>query len=231
MSDSAPPAASPSSAPRRRGGVLAWLAGLLPLLLIAAAVYAYFTWWKPGADAVETHRAATAGPPAPSLVTQGKDYYVFIRTIEVYPHQPGGHEWDRGGGSAPDLWYQLVWQGKTVYESDTRDNGFVALWDPISVDVREALIGSGKLELAGTLNQGAIVNVAAGQSLEVIVYDADPLGRERAGSATMPIDALLEGDNTFTFDETQENAIKRIVMSVTDTDQPVANLLEALGAP
>lgn len=124
-----------------------------------------------------------------------------------------------------------MWQGKTVYESDTRDNGFVALWDPISVDVREALIGSGKLELAGTLNQGAIVNVAAGQSLEVIVYDADPLGRERAGSATMPIDALLEGDNTFTFDETQENAIKRIVMSVTDTDQPVANLLEALGAP
>jgi len=226
------PARSSAAPPARRSGrALAWLAGLLPLLLIAGAVYGYLNWWKPHADAADAYRAATASPPAPTTVEPGKDYYVFIRTLEVYPTQPGGHEWDRGGGSAPDLWYQLVWQGKTVYESDTRDDGFVALWDPISVDVREALLGSGKLELAGTLNQGAIVNVTAGQMLEIIVYDSDPLGRERAGSAAMPLDTLLEGDNTFTFDETPENAVKRIVMSVTDTDQPVANLLEALSLP
>jgi len=231
VSGPTPATLPPSPAPRARGWALAWLAGLLPLLLIAGSIYGYLNWWKPNADAADAYRAATAGPPAPTTVEPGKDYYVFIRTLEVYSVQPGGHEWDRGGGSAPDLWYQLVWQGKTVFESDTRDNGFVALWDPINLDVREALLGSGKLELAATFNQGAIVNVASGQTLEVIVYDSDPLGRERAGSATLSIEMLLEGDNTFTFEETESNAIKRMVMSVTATDQPVANLLEALGAP
>ncbi len=222
---------STSPRPRTRGRLLVWLAALLPLLLMAAAVYGYLVWWKPDADAAAAQHTAVAGPPAPSVVTPGRDYYVLVRTLEVYPTQPGGGEWDRGGGSAPDLWYQLVWQGKTVYESDTRDDGFVALWDPISVDVREALIGSGTLELGSTLNQGAIVNVEPGQSLEVIVYDSDPLGREHAGSVTLALDALLEGENTFTFEQSQTQAVKRMVLLVTDTDQPVANLLDALGAP
>lgn len=206
---------------------------MLPLLLIAGAVYGYVAWWKPGADATDAHRAATAGPPAPTVVKPGGDYYVFISKIEVYPHQPGGGEWDRGGGSAPDLWYQLVWQDKTVYESPARDDGFVALWDSISIDVTQALplLGNGRLDLASTLNQGAILNIVPGQTLDVIVYDNDPLGRERAGSVVLAIGDLLEGDNTFTFEETDDNAIKRIVMRLTDTDQPVANLLKALSAP
>ena len=219
-----PPAAPSAPAPRARGRALAWLAGLLPLLLIAGSVYGYLEWWKPNADAAQAQRVATAGPPAPTTVQPGGDYYLFIRTLEVYPTRPGGKDWDRGGGSAPDLWYQLVWQDKTVFESDSRDDGFVALWDPINVDVREALIGSGRLELAGTLNQGAIINVSPGQTLEVIVYDADVLGRDRAGKVTLSIDTLIEGDNTFTFEKTDKNAVKRIVMSVTDTNQPVANL-------
>ncbi|MEE9403744.1 MAG: hypothetical protein V3V20_02520 [Algisphaera sp.] len=217
----------------RRGRTLAWLAGLLPLLIIVGVVAGYYKWWQPKANAAGRHAVATVGPPSPTTAKPGDDYYVFISKIEVYPHQPGGAEWDRGGGSAPDLWYQLVWQDKTVYESPVRDNGFVALWDSISVDVAEALplLGSGRLDLASTLNQGAIINIVPEQTLEVIVYDSDPLGREKAGRAQLAIGELLEGDNTFSFEETDENAVKRIVMRLTNTDQPVANLLDALRAP
>ena len=235
-----PPRPDPAPAgppPFRRGGLRfgALLAGLLPLLIVGGVVYGYLYHWTPAANpgGAAASPPATAGPPAPTPARPGDDYYVFVRKIEVYPQQPGGHEWDRGGGSAPDLWYQLVWQGKTVYESPARDDSFVAIWDSISVDVSEALplLGSGRLDLASTLNQGAIVNIDPEEVLEIIVYDSDPLGRERAGAVKFSLGELIEGDNTFTFDETEDNAIKRLVMRLTNTDQPVANLLEALKAP
>lgn len=216
---------------RKGGRAATWLAGLLPLLLVAGSVYGYLAWWKPGADATAAKRAAADDPPEARAVRPGKDYYVFVRTLEAYPQPPGGGPWDRGPGEAPDLWYQLVWQGQTVFESDARADGLVALWDPISVDVREALLGSGKLELASTLNQGAVVNVAPGQTLEVVAWDQDALVADPVGSVTLRIDALLEGDNTFSFEPGPDNAVKRIVVAVTGTDQPVTHLFDALRAP
>ncbi len=227
----------------------AWVFGLLPVLLVGAAMGGYL-WWggaasggdRSGGDA--SGRGASGGGasglPGGELVP-GHDYYLFVRTVELYPTTAEGKAWDRVGNSAPDIFYELLWQDLVVYTSPVRDDTLIAAWDPISVDVRGAILG-GKIDLASVLNQGAIVNAGAGGggggggaggSVTIHVWDQDlfGLGNEGAGSHTVGLEELRVGDNVFTFEHGPTNAVKRIVLRVTDTDQPVQSLLDALGAP
>lgn len=229
------PTAGPSGAGGASRGLrsAAWLFGLLPVLLVAGVVAGYLIWGPEG----DEHGGLGGGEvtdvePRSPRVVPGRDYYVFIKTIELYPEQPDGGVWDKLNGSAPDIRYSLGWQGHVVFESDARDDTLIGVWDPITIDVKEALpmIGEGKLELRSALNQGAIVNVTDGQTLTINVWDQDPagLGSESAGQVVLPVTDLLQGDNLLTFAASESNAIKRIVLGTTDTSQPIRNLIEAL---
>ena len=212
---------------------LAWVFGLLPVLLVAAAGAGY--WYlqadAPGRPTAET-APEVAGPPT---LEPGHDYYVFARTIELYPTRSDGSEWDRIGGEAPDIGYEIVWHDQVVHPSPVRDDTLVAIWDPIRVDLREALM-QGQIELASTLNQGAVINVDPDQpdaTLTIVVTDHDALGlgNDRAGVVKLRLADLLIGDNRLQFEQTTDNAIKRIVLRTTDTNQPTQSLLEAISAP
>lgn len=224
------PPTPPSPKPRR---VWAWVFGLLPILLVAGVIVAYLKW-GPATDGGGYPGAATTADPSPANVVVGRDYYVFIKTIELYPTRPDGKNWDAMGG-APDIAYSLVWQDLSVYDSPTRDNTLIGVWDPITIDLAEALpmIGEGKIELASTLNQGAIINVTPEATLAVQVTDRDTTGMDsdEAGRVVLRVDELLQGDNVFTFEASDTNAIKRLILGTTDTSQPVKNLIEALSQP
>ena len=228
-----------------------WLAALLPVALTLGVATAYVTWWDPaaldglaGLGAAPAPRApgrgaADAEPPPPPRLRAGRDYYLFIRTAEFYPQQSDGSAWDRIGGAAPDLRYSLAWQGLVVYESPVRNDTLIGLWDPINIDLASALplLGEGKLELASTLNQGAIVTLDPdredGGVLTVNFWDQDSvgLGSDAAGQIELPLAELREGDNVFHFEQTTENAVKRVVLGATDTADSTQNLLRALSQP
>jgi len=212
--------------------------GLVPIVLVVGVVAGYVLWWEPShppSARSSDGDPALSGPPAPAHVVPGRDYYLFVKTIELYPKQPDGGTWDRLDGSAPDITYSLVWQGHTVYTSPTRDNVLIGLWNPISIDIAEALpmLGTGKLDLASTLNQGAIINITPNGTLKINVWDKDApgLGSEGAGQVVLRVDELLQGDNIYTFEASKTNAIKRLVLGTTDTSQPLKNLVEALSNP
>ena len=227
------PGASPNRPPTSRR-LLAWVFALLPVLIVLGVAAGYW-FWGPGSrgSTTQVNQPALAEPQTPR-VKHGRDYYVFIKTIEAYPQRPDGKAWDRITGSAPDLRYSLSWQGLVVYTSPEREDTLIGVWDPISVDVRSALplLGDGKLELASTLNQGAIVHVQPEQTLTINVWDQDlpGMGSDPVGEVVLTLDQLLDGDNVLTFEASEHNAIKRIVLGLTDTSQPAKNLLEALQA-
>ncbi|MEM9420322.1 MAG: hypothetical protein AAGA25_14890 [Planctomycetota bacterium] len=215
----------------------AWLFGLLPVALVVGVIAGYLAWAPddPTESTPGTPGGETIANPAPMTVQLGRDYYVFIKTIELYPRQPGDKTWDKLDGSAPDIRYSLTWNGHTGYTSDTRTDTLIGLWDPITLDVADALpmLGEGKLELRSTLNQGAIINATDDQTLTIDVWDEDPagLGKDEAGQVVINVADLLQGDQTLTFEETDTNAIKRIVIGTTDTAQPLQSLIEALSSP
>lgn len=237
---SAAQAAVAPPTPKKRSW--AWLFGLLPIGLVAGVIAGYVAWGPEGnglssltGHGGEKTLEAQAAAPAPLTVQLGRDYYVFIKTIELYPHRPGDKTWDKLDGSAPDVRYSLTWNGHTGFTSDTRDDTLIGLWDPISLDIADALplLGEGKLELRSTLNQGLIINATADQTLTINVWDQDApgFGSDAAGQVVIQVADLLQGDQTLTFEATDANAIKRIVLGTTDTNQPLRSLIEALSNP
>ncbi|MEM9915365.1 MAG: hypothetical protein AAF911_10420 [Planctomycetota bacterium] len=235
------PSSTPPAAPSRAKRSWAWLFGLLPIGLVAGVIAGYVAWGPGGAGLSSLtgdnsgQTEATTAEPQPLTVQLGRDYYVFVKTIELYPRQPGDKTWDKLDGSAPDIRYSLTWNGHTGFTSDTRDDTLIGLWDPITLDVADALpmLGDGKLELRSTLNQGIILNATDDQTLTINVWDQDTpgLGSDAAGQVVLQVADLLQGDQTLTFEESEHNAIKRIVLGTTDTGQPLRSLIEALSDP
>ena len=211
-----------------------WLAATAVLLLIAgAAVAGYYLF---PLDAADPARVAADGgdtvtpPPAPPPLKPDHDYVVLVRTVEVHPTGPGGKTWERGFEDGPDLAYDLSWRGVIVFKSETKDDTLVGKWDAVKVDVWNAAT-SGEVGLGETLNAGAVIHTPAGdaeESLRIRVWDSDLFDDDEAGEVELNLSDLHEGKNVFTYDATPENAIARLVVGVTDADQPAASLLEAL---
>lgn len=200
----------------------AWLGVLIPLALvaIAAGVFLLIT---------QADREDDLPAPEPETLQVGKDYYLMVRTIELYPNRPGGKAWDRLDGSGPDIQFNLTWQGNVVFESQKKSDTLIAAWDALSLDVKSAVL-SGKVDLANSID-AAIIRVQDDTDVTIEVWDSDLPGSDAAGAAIMNLKQFKLGDNTFTFDATDKNAIKRIVVRVIDKALPITDLVEEATRP
>ena len=200
----------------------AWLGILIPLALIAIAAGVFLL-------VAQGERDDVPPPPQPTTLPPGKDYYLMVRTIELYPNRPGGKAWDRLDGSGPDIQFNLTWQGNVIFESQKKGDTLIGAWDALSLDVKSAVL-SGKVDLAGSID-AAIIRVQDDTEVSIEVWDVDLPGSDAAGSAVMNLDQFKLGDNIFTFDESDKNAIKRIVVRVIDKALPVRELVEEATQP
>ncbi|MBX2851717.1 MAG: hypothetical protein KTR15_08235 [Phycisphaeraceae bacterium] len=207
---------------KMRGGRV-WLGVLIPLALvaIAAGLFLYIADVQRDDDDVQ---------PEPKTLQVGKDYYLMVRTIELYPKRPGGETaWDRVDGSGPDIQFNLTWQGNVVFESQQKGDTLIGAWDALSLDVKAAVL-KGKVDLAGSID-AAIISVEEDTEVTIEVWDNDLPGSDSAGAAIMKLEQFKPGDNTFTFDPTEKNAIKRIVVRVIDKALPITELVEEATRP
>lgn len=200
----------------------AWLGVVVPLALVAIAAGLFFNLTREDAPSDPL-------PPQPAALSAGSDYYLMVRTIELYPNRPGGKAWDRLDGSGPDIAFTLTWQGNVVFESQKKSDTLIGSWDAISLDVKSAVL-SGKVDLASSID-AAIIRVEEGTSVSIDVVDRDLAGSDPAGSASMKLDAFQLGDNAFEFEETDDNAIKRIVVRVIDKSLPMTELVQEATRP
>jgi len=195
---------------------------LIPLALIAIAAGVFLL-------VAQGEREGELPAPVPTTLVPGNDYYLMVRTIELYPNRPGGKAWDRLDGSGPDIQFNLTWQGNIVFESQKKSDTLIGAWDALSLDVKSAVL-SGKVDLAGSID-AAIIRVQEDTEVRIEVWDVDLPGSDAAGSAIMNLQQFKLGDNTFTFDETDKNAIKRIVVRVIDKSLPITELVDEATRP
>lgn len=207
-------------------------------LLIVLAVGAVFLWGDK-----ETEEASRA--PSRKVVV-GKDYYVLVTLMEFHPMKEGGDSWD-AGSSAPDLFYQLNWHGKTVYhtENDVVKNALIGKWFGLGtnvsvVELRKVLSSEGQRFSPRNLIKAALISVEPKGELVIRAYDDDPVRDDFAGGCAIPLADLEPGDNPYFIDAegkpTRDRAqmaagrggLKRFVLRVVDSAQPVEKLVEAL---
>ncbi|MDE2715153.1 MAG: hypothetical protein OSB74_12390 [Verrucomicrobiota bacterium] len=207
-------------------------------LLIVLAVGAMF--WA-GND----EREADA-EEASEKVLEGKDYYVLVTLMEFHPAKQGGAGWD-AGSSAPDMYYQLNWHGKTVYhtENDVVKNALIAKWFGLGanvsvIELRKVLTSDGQRLSPRNLIKAALISVEPNGELVISAYDDDPLRDDFAGGCTIPLADLEPGDNAYFIDAegkptrdrdrmaADRGGVKRFVLRVVDSEQPVEKLVEAL---
>ena len=212
-----------------------WAAGVL----LVAGASAAAGWWamsRPSAAPVGDGRAISAGAsvgaaaePVRATLATGRDYYVLVKLIEVAPQRPGGGKWDRAGYAAPDLTYNVVWQGQTVFASSVRDDTLIGSWDLMAVDLKDVVTSGGTVEAEGLL-KAPIVRVEGGTTFDVEVWDKDVTRSDLAGRVTVRPEELYPGDNTIAPKLDGANAVKRIVVQLIDRRTPVPELLETLSA-
>ena len=128
--------------------------------------------------------------PEPRLVEKEVHYYVLLSVVEVEPKDDEGETWDSRGG-APDLAYEIRWQGQRVFESSTKDDTLVARWTNVNVSVTD-LIKNG-VSLDDSI-KAARITVRGGEEVEFVVYDKDVAADDLIGRWSVPVDGLEVGD-------------------------------------
>ena len=209
----------------------------VPLLIVLAVGAVFFLGEKEGNE----------DKAAPSRkVVVGKDYYVLVTVMEFHPAKQGGASWD-AGNSAPDLYYQLSWNGKTIYhtENDVVKNVLIAKWFGLGanvsvMDLRKVLSSEGQRLSPRNLIKAASISVEPNGELVIRAYDDDPLRDDFAGGGAIPLADLEPGDNAYFIDAegkptrdrdrmaADRGGLKRFVLRVVDSAQPVEKLVEAL---
>lgn len=209
----------------------------VPLLIVLAVGAVFFLGEKEGNE----------DKAAPSRkVVVGKDYYVLVTVMEFHPAKQGGASWD-AGNSGPDLYYQLSWNGKTIYhtENDVVKNVLIAKWFGLGanvsvMDLRKVLSSEGQRLSPRNLIKAALISVEPNGELVIRAYDDDPLRDDFAGGCAIPLADLEPGDNAYFIDvegkptrdrdrmAADRGGLKRFVLRVVDSAQPVEKLVEAL---
>jgi hypothetical protein len=117
-------------------------------------------------------------------------YYVLLPAIEVASTRADGKEWDRGG-TAPDVYYEIHWQGHRVFESSAKDDTFVARWSTASIGPRDVL----KAVSIDDSIKAARITARPGEKIGFRVYDDDLAGDDLVASWEVAVESLQVGDH------------------------------------
>ena len=199
-----------------------WLWAGATLLLVAAAGFA--TWRMLRVPAVASSTTAEAGPA--TRLTSGHDYYFHVKLIEVADRLPGDKQWDRVDDSGPDICFSLTWRRNVVWKSSEKSDTLIGSWDLLKVDVRQLITG-GNTDLEGLVN-APLVHYAAGETVELKVWDADPVGSDEAGTITVNLADLQPGENTIVPSGAGAGSLKRVVVGLIDRRTPLSELVNTI---
>ena len=162
-----------------------WIVGTT-LAILALCGLPFLLW---PADGAPPPRA----PEGPAGVEAEKHYYVLLAVVEVEPEKRPGKPWD-SGGSAPDLYYEIWWQGTEVFESATKSDTLVARWTNVAVDLKDVAKG---VSLDDSI-KAARIAARPGERIEFRVYDEDLAGHDLIGRFDVAVDDLTVGDQAWT---------------------------------
>ena len=181
-----------TSGPTRRMPPAALVTSATSLLAIAAAggIYLALRPRHPGPEA----SSAKAQPAGTGLI-EGSDYRVLVAVARIKPEKPDGGKWDSGRSetAAPDPFYEISWRGNLVYKCQEVKNTLVASWSNVALPELYKLITGEKLSLE-TIKEGALINARASDTIQLRIWDDDPLEDDLIEEFTVSIGELRVGD-------------------------------------
>lgn len=177
-----------------------WLKAGIPVGLIAITSGAFWFFLA---------RAESTGK-----LKEGVTYAIWITEAEVAPKNSNGTAWDMDS-SAPDLFAMLAWQDQVVLSTVVNQDGLIARWEPVAIDVKSVLQG----EIStSSIQRVARVRLGPNQSIEVAIFDDDLLDREFAGGVRIDLGSLRLGRNEII----SSGNLRRLQITVADAvDQVV----------
>jgi hypothetical protein len=199
---------------------LAWALLVIVVVAAAAAGTAWLVRRDVAGDPIEVV-APPSIPTGPATLPAGRDYYLWVKLIEVAPQKSNGDAWD-ADGSGPDLRFVLWWNGNQVFSSPKRPESLIAKWDLVGADVLE-LLKSGKLDVESAI-QAPIVRVDPGMTIAIEIEDADYTRDDLVARFEFPLDTLLPGENEIP--PPDGSPLKRLVVQAIDARTPVADLID-----
>ena len=185
-------------------------------------------------------------PKPPAKVEVAKDYYVIVTLMEFHPQKISGKKWDVPD-SAPDIFYELQWHGKTIFstENDVAKNALIAHWVGLGADIKitdlgKILMPGGKRLTPLNAVKAALITVEENDELVIRAFDNDPLSDDPAGQCALRVADLKLGDNEFFIDADgsatrdrgelakDRGGLKRLTLRVVDKSLPIEELVKAL---
>jgi hypothetical protein len=171
-----------------------WLKAGIPVGLIAITSGAFWFFLA---------RAESTGK-----LKEGVTYAIWITEAEVASRNSDGKTWDMDS-SAPDLYAMLAWQDQVVLSTVVNQDGLIARWEPVAIDVKSVLQG----EIStSSMQRVARVRLGMNQSIEVAIFDDDLLDREFAGGVRIDLECLRLGRNEIT----SSGNLRRLQIAVAD---------------
>ena len=221
-----------SNTPTTSHAAVPWLWALTLIAVVGGSAIAGYAWLQ-NRSALSTTNAATPNhtdASIPDTVRLGRDYYVYLKLAELRPTLADGDPWDHWSDTAPDPFYRMTWQDAQVFESPTRKDAFVAGWDLLSVDLKELLLTSGgEVDVESIIN-APVIHIQQDTQIQIELIDDDTFNNTEAGTITLSLARLREGENTIHFDEEQQPLISRIVVGIVDRSISLPDLVDAVSA-
>jgi len=212
---------------------------LVPVLIVMAVGALFFMGGG-------KQQAEDKAEKSSAKVKVGSDYYVLITLMEFHPKKISDEKWD-AGDSAPDIYYNLQWQDKTIFS--TKNNAakdvLIGKWMGLGADIKftdlgKILMPAGKRLTPLNAIKAALISVDQDGELVVHAYDDDALRDDSAGQCALQVTDLKQGDNEFYIDANgratrdrddlakDRGGLKRLVLRVVDSALPVEELVKAL---
>ena len=147
-----------------------WLTAFIPVIVILLAAGAYWIFSIYESPSGSGYQSGTNEKPGNRL-TSGKNYYLYLSEIELFPTNEDSKNWDSGDGG-PDISYSIKWQGNEVFESTTKDDTLLANWSGLQIDLKWSDL-LGKTISPNEAIQAARVRYQKNESVSAIVVDKD----------------------------------------------------------
>ena len=176
-----------SQTPTSRSGAARWT------WIIGSSLVALVVFGLPFvAGQLERPAEVALGPgaaTAPQTVRDDFHYYVLLTVVEVAPTAEGESSWDSRSG-APDLAYEIRWQGTTVFSSSTKKDTLLAKWSNTAVELTD-LLESVSLDDSF---KAARITARRGDLLTFRVVDKDLLRDDLVAEWEVAVETLKVGD-------------------------------------
>lgn len=194
-----------------------------------AALVLHFQYKGDSGRAVNGSAHPAAQPVAGTLV-DGKEYLIYLRSVEVQPAKANGDAWDVGS-SAPDVFYRVMWKQNQIYESETMDDSLIAEWVPLGLSLKDSIL-RGQVSVDQAIKIPKVkVDSTLQESDEVIfkIIDTDLFsGNDVIYELSVHLSKLNEGDNIFDFRDQPNHSLIKAVVRVIDNGLSVDEKIQAL---